>query len=146
MRTSPARSITPDLRRLHKTVSAKDRLQLLGDHTAILALLFHDRHDTIRIGQDRQIVLNRKCPSGISNIDPILRSAIRTPARADDSSVSPSIKPSRPSSRNLTFVPSGILTHFFPLRGQSSFGCVLMIPLVAHTSYPVSRYASLQVS
>ncbi len=73
----------PALRRFHKAVSVKDCLQLLGDHTAILALLFHHEHDTIRISQDQQIVFNCKCPVRISDIDAILRPAIRISARAD---------------------------------------------------------------
>ena len=36
-----AHHITPILRRFHKAISGKHCLQLLGDHAAILALLFH---------------------------------------------------------------------------------------------------------
>lgn len=49
--TSPV--LHPVLCRFHKAVSAKDCLQLLGDHAAIIALLFHHEHDTIRISQDQ---------------------------------------------------------------------------------------------
>ena len=62
------------LRCFHKAVSAKDCLQLLRDHTSILALLFHHEHDTIRISHHQQIILNRECPVRISDIDAVLPS------------------------------------------------------------------------
>ena len=120
-------------------------MQLSGNHAAVLALLFHHYHHTILISPDQQIVLNCKCPVGISGVTAILGQAIMVAARADyQFSVSPLVIPSRPSLRNLTFVPSGILTHLFTGYSPAAFGFATMIaPLIAQNSLPVSRHASL---
>ena len=55
----------------------------MGDHAAILALLLHHQHHAISISQNQQIVLNCKGPIRISDVDTILRPAIRITAKAD---------------------------------------------------------------
>ena len=86
-------------------LSGRHRLQLLGDRTAILALLFHHWGHTILIGQDHHIILNRPYSIRISDTDLIVRPAIRITPGLAYHSLSLLIVPPRPSSRHVIFVP-----------------------------------------
>jgi hypothetical protein len=74
MSARPAHHITPLLLCNHKAIKGKHCLQLLSDHAAIVALLPHHEHHAILISQDQQIILNRQCAVGISEVDAVLRS------------------------------------------------------------------------
>jgi hypothetical protein len=57
---------------------------VLGARTARVARVCHSSYDIPRIGQDQQVILNRTCPVGSSDSDPILGPGIPISARADD--------------------------------------------------------------
>ena len=75
---------------------------------------------TIHIRQDQQIVLNCQCPIPLSNVDTILRPAIRIMARADNQFRQSADDPFTSVSRNLIFVPLEIFTHIFTACSPSA--------------------------